>query len=170
MPPYVMVTKDHLKSVLAGKKELLKMNEVNFCNAPAYDEIGVKALYDRVITRPNMALYFPDKYSKGRQCCKEYMYNIWNTLHTDEVQEVIAYANRQRYEISGEKMKQESIIITEKWMAELDSMPFVSKQKGRMSHLLKQKSKVQAVPKERIIYGAFDFEKRARDMELRQQQ
>ena len=44
-------------------------------------------------------------------------------------------------------------------------MPFVSKQKGRMSALLKQKSKVGAIMKNRISYDAFDFkpEKRMKD-------
>lgn len=49
-------------------------------------------------------------------------------------------------------------------------MPFVSKQKGRMSMLLKQKSKIQAVPKERIKYDAYNFSMRARDPELRMAQ
>jgi len=49
MPPYVMVTKDHLKAVLAGRKHLLKMNVVSFVNVPAFDEIGVKAMYDKVV-------------------------------------------------------------------------------------------------------------------------
>ena len=67
-------------------------------------------------------------------------------------------------------MKQDTIVISGKWMQELDDMPFVIKQKGRMSMLLKQKTKVNAVPKERVIYDAFDFQKRARDAELRVQQ
>lgn len=66
MMPYEMLTKDHLKDLLKGEKELLKMRDVRFCNPPAYDEIGVKALYDKIILRPNMAKYFPSKYSKGR--------------------------------------------------------------------------------------------------------
>ena len=49
MPPYKMVSRDHLKAVLKGDKKFLKMNEVNFCNVPAFDEIGVKALYERVV-------------------------------------------------------------------------------------------------------------------------
>ena len=36
-------------------------------------------------------------------------------------------------------------------------MPFVSKQKGRMSHLLKEKSKVGVYQKERVRYESFDF-------------
>lgn len=133
MPPYDMVTKDFLKAVLSEKKDLLKMNKVNFINAPSYDEIGVKALYAKVIERPGMSMYFPDKYPKGRQCDKQYMYNIWSSLHHEEVQEVIAYANSQRFEITAEKLKQETIIISDKWMSEIDAMPFISKTKGRMS-------------------------------------
>ena len=42
-------------------------------------------------------------------------------------------------------------------------MPFTSKEKGRMSHLLKQKSKVQAEFKPRVTYAAYDFMQRPRD-------
>ena len=66
MLPYDIVTKDHLRDVLSGKKSLLKIKDVNFCNPPAFDEIGVKALYDKVLKRPGMTKYFPDKLPKGK--------------------------------------------------------------------------------------------------------
>ena len=44
-------------------------------------------------------------------------------------------------------------------------MPFVSKQKGRMSHLLKIKSKVGIIHEKRKTYPAFDIEKRPRTTE-----
>ena len=88
-----MITKDHLKLVLKGDKKFLKMSEVRFCNAPQFDEIGVKNLYDRVVQSPGMSLYFPDKYPKGRSCCRDYMYNVWNTLHPNDVKTVIDHAN-----------------------------------------------------------------------------
>ena len=49
MPPYEVVTKDFLKDVLSDKKKFIKIKNVGFCNAPAYDEIGVKALYNKVL-------------------------------------------------------------------------------------------------------------------------
>ena len=49
MPPQSMITKDFLKEVLTGDKRLLKMNAVKFVNAPAFDEIGVTALYDSAL-------------------------------------------------------------------------------------------------------------------------
>ena len=44
-------------------------------------------------------------------------------------------------------------------------MPFVSKQKGKMSHLLKQKSKIGVQHKGRITYEVYDFDKRSKDQE-----
>ena len=138
------------------------MNEVHFCNPPAYDEIGVKALYDKVLKQPNMVKFFPNKLPKGRQMDRSYMYNIWNTVHQDQVQAVIEYANEVRYGEKNERMQDESIKITDKWEQELKAMPFTSKQKGRMSHLLKTKSKIGVEQKERVTYEPFNFEKRWR--------
>ena len=64
--PYDQINKDFLRDVLKGKKKLLKMKEVNFCNVPSYDEIGVKALYEKVVKLPGMAQYFPDKMPVGK--------------------------------------------------------------------------------------------------------
>ena len=47
-----MITKSFLKSILKGEKKLLKMADVRFINAPAFDEIGVKALYEKVVENP----------------------------------------------------------------------------------------------------------------------
>ena len=135
-----MVTKDFLKQVLSGQKKLLKMQDVRFVNPPSYDEIGVKALYSKVIQEDGMKDYFPSKYPKGLQCDKSYFYNIWNTLYQDQVAEVIKYANSQRFTVSNDDKVQNSICISAEWQKELDSMPFISKQKGRMSALLKTKS------------------------------
>ncbi len=62
-----------------------------------------------------MADYFPDKYAKNQQCDKKYMYNIWNTLHPEDVKRVIEYANTQRYATEAEEMKKDTILITEEW-------------------------------------------------------
>ena len=85
LPPINMVTKDHLKAVLQGKKKFLKMNAVRFCNPPAYDEIGVKALYRKIVALEGMGQHFPDKYPKGTQCDRSYMFNVWNTIYPEDV-------------------------------------------------------------------------------------
>ena len=65
MMPYKHITKDFLKDVLQGKKKLLKMAEVRFINAPLFDEIAVKHLYNDVVQQPLMGDYFPDAFPKG---------------------------------------------------------------------------------------------------------
>ena len=104
-----------------------------------------------------MSDYFPSKFPKGSQCDKEYMYNIWNTLYPEDVAEVINYANGLRYSIDTEAEKDYNILITDEWQKELNSLPFKSKQKGRMSLLLKVKSKLIEERKERKTYPAYDF-------------
>ena len=104
-----------------------------------------------------MSDYFPSKFPKGSQCDKEYMYNIWNTLYPEDVAEVINYANSLRYSIDTEAEKDNNILITDEWQKELNSLPFKSKQKGRMSLLLKIKSKLIEERKERKTYPAYDF-------------
>ena len=89
MPLFDIVTKAHLKAILAGKKKLLKMSEVQFVNSPAFDEIGVKALYAKEVENPLVKIYFPDEYPKGRYCDKQYMYNVWNTIEPADVKEII---------------------------------------------------------------------------------
>ena len=52
--------------------------------------------------------------------------------------------------------------MTEEWANALEEMPFVSKQRGRMAHLLKMKSKISTERKDRVTYEALDFLKRPR--------
>ena len=80
------------------------MNDVRFCNPPAFDEIGVKALYQKVLKQPGMEQYFPDKLPKGKQMSKPYMYNIWNSVYPDEVKAVIEHANKVRYGSTSKKV------------------------------------------------------------------
>ena len=122
-----MVTKDFLKEVLIGRKSFLKMKDVNFCNPPAYDEIGVKNLFVHVVSMEGMSMYFPDEFPKGRTCDKSYMYNVWNTLYPDDVKAVIQHANQLRYGLTADRVKDETIIVNEEWQREILSLPYVSK-------------------------------------------
>ena len=55
-----------MKQILKGEKKLLKINEVRFVNCPGFDEIGVTALYDKVVKKPEIKIYMPDLFPKGR--------------------------------------------------------------------------------------------------------
>ena len=64
-----------LKQILSGEKLLFEAKEVTLCNPPRYDEISVKNLYDSCMKLPDMKLYFPTSYPRGRSCdrtCKHF--------------------------------------------------------------------------------------------------
>ena len=65
---------------------------------PKFDELSVKGLYYKLLSLPGMVEYFPDKYPKGRQCDRDYLFNVANTLHSGVVQEMFDHALKQRYD------------------------------------------------------------------------
>ena len=93
-----MFTKDYAKDIFAEKKQLIKKKNVFYIDVPKFDELSVKNLYDTLLELDGMQSYFPDYYPKGRQCDRDYMFNIANTLHPGVVQEYIEFALKQRHD------------------------------------------------------------------------
>ena len=87
----------------------------------------MKALYKKLTGLPGMAEFFPDNYAKGRQCDREYLFNIAQTLHSEVMGELIDYAHAHRHDIAGEKREQEAVLATAHWENELRAMPFYSR-------------------------------------------
>ena len=87
-----MFTKDYAKDIFAEKKQLIKKKDVLYIEVPKFDELSVKRLYDQLLSLESMTNYFPDKYPKGRQCDREYLFNVANTLHPGVIQEFIDHA------------------------------------------------------------------------------
>ena len=121
-----MFIKDFAKLVFSGKKKLLLVRNTTFVQVIKYDELSVKNLYDDFLSLKGMADYFPDTYAKGRQCDREYMFNVANTLHYNVVQEIIQRANEQRYNINMPNQREEAILMSEHWKQELKSLPMRS--------------------------------------------
>ena len=76
-----MFTKDYAKEIFSDEKKLLKKKFVNYVEVPKYDELSVKNLYNKFMTLEHMEHYFPTAYPKGRQCDRDYLFNVANTLH-----------------------------------------------------------------------------------------
>ena len=110
-----MYTKDFAKEVFSGRKRLLKMREVKFINVTKYEELSVKNLYENFLSLDGMKFYFPDRYPRGTQCDREYMFNIANTLYEKITMELIHHSLLQRNAIESDKKKQESVLISEHW-------------------------------------------------------
>ena len=73
-----------------------------------------------------MSQYFPNKYPKGRQCDRDYMFNIANTLHEEIVTQLIQHALKQRHAVEGLKMQDDNVLINEHWAEELKTLPMIS--------------------------------------------
>lgn len=85
-----------------------------------YDELSVKKLYSKFLTLPQFHEYMPRKYAKGRQCDRDYMFNVANTLHQDVITELVNHALKVRHSVNADGMKMETIKITDHWMNEME--------------------------------------------------
>ena len=77
------MTKDFLKDILKGKKQLLKKSDVNYVTVTKYPELSVKAMYPMFIKDAEFISYFPDKYPAGKGAPRDYFFNVLNTLQPD---------------------------------------------------------------------------------------
>ena len=130
-----MFTKDYAKEIFAENKQLIKKKDVLFIDVPKYDELSVKGLYAKFMSLPLMDKYFPATYPKGRQCDRDYMFNIANTLNQDVVQELIEHAVKLRYDPTIGENKSESIMISDRWKDELASYPLTNRVSTPLYHI-----------------------------------
>ena len=92
-----MITHDHLKLVMKGEKGFLKMSDVRFTNIPKFDECSVLKHYDLMMQREELKQYFPNKYSKGRNCERDYFWNVVSSFYPEEVDSMVKHANVLRF-------------------------------------------------------------------------
>ena len=105
-----------------------------------FDEISVKEMYPKLLERNEMKPFFPDKYPKGRQCQKEYFWDIANTIFPEEVSRLIINANAQRFQEVEDDDGNQRIEVSDKWLQLLNAQQFRSQKKGKFIHLLKKGS------------------------------
>ena len=84
-----MIGHDFMKQVLANEKKLMKVKDIRCIQPPKYDEISVKNLYPKLLSLAGMSDYFPDKFPTNKQCDREYMFQIANTLYPEVMADII---------------------------------------------------------------------------------
>ena len=94
---------------------------------PHYDELSVKSLYPQFKKDPDMMKFFPDTYPKGKGPPRDYFFNILNTIHPDYLAQIMAHADEQRFAAEGERMKNETIQISDFWAEQLKAMPYLTR-------------------------------------------
>ena len=68
----------------------------------------------------------PPKIHKGRQCDKEYFWNVVNSLFEDEVSAILDHANRLRNGTDEGDLIKESISMTQEWNDLMQQFPWAS--------------------------------------------
>ena len=126
MPDEGAINKDFLKEVFAGKKQLLRKQELSYITVPQYDEISVKALWPELKKDGEFMLFFPSVYPKNKGPPREYFFNLLNTLKPEYLAQVLEHANSVRMAAGGPAMQNESIAISQFWEEQLKAMPYLS--------------------------------------------
>ena len=70
--------------------------------------------------------HFPDEMPKGRVPSREYFFNVMNTGMGEYLAGLIKHANNQRNSAGAADMQQETILVSDKMMEQLNSMPSIS--------------------------------------------
>ena len=112
--------------MLIGEKTLLKKKDVDYIHVSHYEELAVKNLWGDLKEDKELNVYFPDELPKDRYPCREYFFNILNTLYPDYLQKIMAHAAKERYSAEGEEQQKHVIKATDEWYEALQAMPFKS--------------------------------------------
>ena len=132
-----MITKDFLRLLLANKKKLMPLKDVQFIVVAKYDELSVVNLQPLLKEDGNFQAYFPDRLPKGRNYSREYFFNILNTLYPDYTANLIAHAQRQRFTADGPDKKEEGIAVSDEWWELLTKNPYISRKYTFTAHTLR---------------------------------
>ena len=86
----------------------LKVEDVQKCNVPKYDELTLDFVYQKALEKfPEMEDYFPD-YSDKYLPPREFFWSIFSTLHPNTVRKIIKRSQEKR--VSNEENEEEELI------------------------------------------------------------
>ncbi len=83
MPARKKVTKDFLKLVFAGEKELIPQSQIRAVSVPRYDELSVSSLISDVMTNKELSKFFPPQRTPADLPDREYFFSVLNTIEPD---------------------------------------------------------------------------------------
>ena len=62
-----------------------------------------------------LAMYYPSDFTDKKKLDREFVFNILNTVHPGYLDNVIAYANKQRHTSTEDTEKKTTILLTPEW-------------------------------------------------------
>jgi hypothetical protein len=72
-----------MRQVLTNEKRLLKKSKVNYIHVPAYEELSAKRMWPDLKGDEQFNVYFQDDYANEKAPCREYFFNILNTIYPE---------------------------------------------------------------------------------------
>ena len=167
MPGEKQVNKDFLKDVFEEKKKLLKKREVDYILVPDWSELAVNKLWPQMKSDAAFNIYFQDEYPDAKGPCREYFFNILNTVYPDYLEKIMSHASKERFSAEGIEQQRHVIKASDEWFEALKNLPFKSSKycqykstsslsfietNGRTLHLLKASSKkIEKNKKRKVI-------------------
>jgi hypothetical protein len=82
---------------------LLKKNQVTYIHVPGYDELSVKRLWASLKDDKNFVVFFQDEYPKDKLPCRDYFFNILNSVYPDYLKSIMEHASKERFTAQGEE-------------------------------------------------------------------
>lgn len=109
LPPKSQVNKDFLKQVFNDEKKLKKKKEVDYVHVSHYQELSVKNLWEDMKNDEEFMKYFQDDYAEDKRPCREYFFNILNTLYPDYLAQIMQHSAKERFTAQGEDQQKQAI-------------------------------------------------------------
>ena len=81
----------------------MKKNEVTYIHVPNFDELSAKRLWPDLKEDKKFNIYFNDKYAQEKAPCREYFFNILNSVYPEYVTKIVTHALKQRNSAEGEE-------------------------------------------------------------------
>ena len=97
MPARKKVTKDLIKLVFAGKKELIPQSQIRPISVPRYDELSVHNLIKEVMKTKALNKFFPEQQTPADLPDREYFFSVINTIEPEYLNALIRHAQNQRF-------------------------------------------------------------------------
>ena len=92
MPPEADINREFYKGILNGEKKLIKISAVMFINVPKLPELSVRKIIDQVKDKNTLLPYIPSNFDKKRTICREWFYNIINTVFPGWLGRLISFS------------------------------------------------------------------------------
>ena len=84
-----------------------------------------------------MMCFFPSRLPKGRMPERHYFFNILNTVHPNYTKELIAVAQKNRNQASGQASDHGVVKVSDDWWEKLNSIPFISSKSNLIADLIR---------------------------------